>query len=93
MSSIRIVSSAFCSRRSRCVALLLATAGIYATMSFFVSQRTRELGLRVALGAEPRRVVALVVGQGALLTVAGAVIGVGVGRRSARGRWRTRCTA
>ncbi len=46
------------------VALLLATAGIYATMSFFVARRTRELGLRVALGAEPRRVVALVVASG-----------------------------
>ena len=66
------------------VALLLATAGIYATMSFFVARRTRELGLRVALGAEPRRVVALVLGQGVLLTAAGALLGVGLGVFGAR---------
>jgi predicted permease len=66
------------------VALLLATAGIYATMSFFVARRTRELGLRVALGAEPRRVVALVVGQGAFLTIVGALLGIGAGVFGAR---------
>ncbi len=66
------------------VALLLASAGIYATMSFFVARRTRELGLRVALGAEPRRVVALVVGQGAILTVAGTAIGIIAGVFGAR---------
>jgi putative ABC transport system permease protein len=66
------------------VALLLATAGIYATMSFFVARRTRELGLRVALGAERRRVVALVVRQGATLTVAGATIGITAGVFGAR---------
>lgn len=66
------------------VALMLATAGIYATMAFFVARRTRELGLRVALGAEPRRVVALVLGQSALLTALGASIGVGAGVFGAR---------
>ena len=66
------------------VALLLATAGIYATMSFFVARRTRELGLRVALGAERRRVVALVVWQGAALTVLGAAIGITAGVFGAR---------
>jgi len=66
------------------VALLLATAGVYATMSFFVSQRTRELGLRVALGAESSRLVRLVVGQGAVLAVAGGVVGVAGGIVAAR---------
>jgi putative ABC transport system permease protein len=66
------------------LALTLATAGVYAVMSFFVSQRTRELGLRVALGAEPARVVRYVVRQGALLAVAGGVVGVGVGVVAAR---------
>ncbi|HEY4306940.1 MAG TPA: ABC transporter permease [Gemmatimonadaceae bacterium] len=66
------------------VALLLATAGIYATMSFFVSRRTRELGLRVALGAEPRTVVSLVIAQGAVLAVAGATLGLVAGMFGAR---------
>jgi putative ABC transport system permease protein len=63
---------------------VLATAGIYATMSFFVARRTRELGLRVALGAEPRRVVALVVRQGILLALSGALLGVTAGIFAAR---------
>jgi predicted permease len=67
-----------------CLALVLATAGIYATMSFFVARRTRELGLRVALGAEPRRVVALVVRQGILLALSGALLGVAAGIFAAR---------
>jgi putative ABC transport system permease protein len=66
------------------LALTLATAGVYAVMSFFVSQRTRELGLRVALGAEPARVVRYVVRQGALLAVAGGAVGVVVGVVAAR---------
>jgi len=66
------------------VALLLATAGVYATMSFFVSQRTRELGLRVALGAEPAAVVAMIVRQGALLAVMGGLVGIALGGVAAR---------
>lgn len=66
------------------VALALATAGVYATMSFFVSQRTRELGLRVALGAAPSRVVALVLRQGTFMAVIGGALGVGVGVFGAR---------
>ena len=66
------------------VALLLASAGVYATMSFFVSQRTRELGLRVALGAEPSKVVSLIMRQAAFLAVSGGVVGVLLGVVAAR---------
>ena len=58
------------------VALLLAMAGVYAVMSFVVSQRMPELGLRMALGADRRRVLRLVLSQGAAVAVVGAVIGL-----------------
>jgi predicted permease len=66
------------------VALLLASAGVYATMSFFVSQRTRELGLRVALGAEPTRVIGLIMRQAAVLAISGGIVGVVLGVIAAR---------
>lgn len=66
------------------VALGLAAAGVYATMSFFVSQRTRELGLRIALGAQPRKVVALVLRQSAALAVIGCLLGTAAGIFGAR---------
>lgn len=58
------------------LAALLATAGIYATVNFAVVQRNREIGIRVALGAQKSAVMKLVLGEGALLVIAGLVIGI-----------------
>ena len=57
------------------LALLISTSGIAAVMMLSVTQRTRELGIRMALGAERRAIVAMVVRQGLCLRL----IGIGVG--------------
>ena len=58
------------------VALVLAIAGIYGVLSYVVSQRIPELGVRIALGASPSSILALVVRQGAALAASGLVLGV-----------------
>jgi putative ABC transport system permease protein len=66
------------------LALLLASIGLYGVMSFVVAQRTREIGIRIALGATPCRVVALFLRQGLHLVVVGIVIGVAGGAAISR---------
>jgi putative ABC transport system permease protein len=58
------------------IALALALCGIYGVLSYSVSQRTQELAIRQALGAEPRDVLALVVRQGMYLVLVGIIIGL-----------------
>ena len=58
------------------VALLLSTVGIYSLMSFTVSQRTREIGIRIALGARPRRIVAAIFSRAFAQVGLGALAGV-----------------
>jgi putative ABC transport system permease protein len=58
------------------IALILAAAGIFAVLSQLVSQRTREIGVRVALGASPRDVFQLIVSRGMILTLGGVAIGL-----------------
>jgi putative ABC transport system permease protein len=66
------------------VALFLSVAGLYAIISTAVGQRTREIAVRIALGAERRDIGLLVVGQGARLTLAGLAIGVVAGLAGGR---------
>ena len=60
------------------VALALATLGTYGVISFAVSQRTREIGIRMALGASAAGVMRMIVGQGVGVAIAGAAAGLAV---------------
>jgi putative ABC transport system permease protein len=63
------------------VALLLALVGVYGVLAYSVGRRTAEIGLRIALGATPRRVLTLIVGQG----MRPILIGIGIGLAGAVG--------
>jgi putative ABC transport system permease protein len=58
------------------VSLALGVVGIYGAMSYIVTQRTGEIGVRLALGAEPGSVVRLIVRQGGIVAVAGITVGL-----------------
>ena len=58
------------------IALILAMVGIYSVISYSVGERTHELGLRMALGAQPGQVLGLVLWQATVLSLIGVVIGV-----------------
>lgn len=67
------------------IALVLAATGLYGVIAYLVSQRTREIGIRIALGAMPGVVGRMVLGEAAVLFGSGMVLGLGVGMLLARG--------
>jgi ABC-type antimicrobial peptide transport system permease subunit len=58
------------------IALVLATVGVYGVISSFVAQRTGEIGIRMALGAQPWEILRMVVGQGGKMALAGISVGI-----------------
>jgi putative ABC transport system permease protein len=67
-----------------CVALAIAVVGVAGVLAFSVSARTREFGIRLALGSQPQRILETVVREGAAMAVAGVVAGAAFGFGAAR---------
>ena len=65
-------------------AIVIAAAGIYGVMAYLVAQRTQEIGIRMALGAQPGQVRRMVLSRAGLLMSMGAVIGIAAGWMLAR---------
>jgi ABC-type antimicrobial peptide transport system permease subunit len=57
--------------------LILAVIGVHGVMSYVVTQQTREIGIRIALGADPRKILGMVITRGVKLAVIGVAIGLG----------------
>jgi putative ABC transport system permease protein len=66
------------------VALMLGVIGIYGVMSYIVSQRTGEIGVRLALGATPGHVATMIVRQGGLVAIVGVIVGLGLAYAGSR---------
>ena len=66
------------------LALLLGTIGIYGVIAYIVAQRTNEIGVRLAIGAQPAAVAAMILRQSAAVTLAGAVVGLAVAAAGTR---------
>jgi putative ABC transport system permease protein len=66
------------------VAMLLAALGLYGVLSYYVAQRTREIGVRMAIGADTRSVLTLVLGRSARMVLPGLIIGIAVSLAGAR---------
>jgi putative ABC transport system permease protein len=66
------------------LALLLASLGVYGVLAFSIARRTRELGIRLALGADRRRLFRLVIREGMWLVAIGLALGLGAGFYASR---------
>ena len=74
------------------IAVLLAMLGLYGVVAYGVTQRSREIGIRTALGAQQSEVLALVLGQSMRLTIVGVALGLGAAAAATR-YWKECCSA